>query len=113
MFSVHSHFLLTATVAADMQCKTPQCTRPRRCMEDGKGYYDFCSISCRDSGMTSSCMPHAIHAHSWCMTLLSLSAASGPCSLPGCTRPKYVDPANGRIHDYCGRRHAKEAQAKG
>lgn len=41
-------------------------------------------------------------------------AASGElCNLPGCTRPRYVDPGNGRVHDYCGRTHANEAQAKG
>ena len=37
----------------------------------------------------------------------------GTCSLPGCTRPKYRDPANGRVHDFCGRTHANEARAQG
>ena len=35
------------------------------------------------------------------------------CSLPGCAKPKYVDPANGRVHDFCGRTHANEAHARG
>ncbi|KAL5516947.1 hypothetical protein EMCRGX_G002404 [Ephydatia muelleri] len=30
------------------------------------------------------------------------------CSMPGCTRPKFVETATGRIHDYCGKRHATE-----
>ena len=38
---------------------------------------------------------------------------SGTCSLPGCKRPKYVDPANNRTHDFCGRTHANQAQQLG
>ena len=37
----------------------------------------------------------------------------GTCSLPGCTRPKYRDPANGRVHNFCGRTHATQARAQG
>ena len=40
-------------------------------------------------------------------------AGFGTCSLPGCNRPKYRDPANGRIHDFCGRTHASQARAQG
>ena len=41
---------------------------------------------------------------------MPLSAAGyGTCSLSGCNAPKYRDPANGRIHDYCGRTHAFQA----
>ena len=32
------------------------------------------------------------------------------CSLPGCSKPCYVEP-RGRIHDYCGRTHASEHAA--
>ena len=32
-------------------------------------------------------------------------------SLPGCTKPKFVEPATGRRHDYCGKRHDRRAQA--
>ena len=38
---------------------------------------------------------------------------SETCSLPGCTQRKYVDPANNRVHDFCGRSHAFEAQKQG
>ena len=37
----------------------------------------------------------------------------GTCQLPGCTRPKYCDPANGRVHDWCGRGHAYQARIQG
>ena len=37
----------------------------------------------------------------------------GTCSLPGCIRPKYFDPANGRVHDFCGRTHTTQARAQG
>eukprot|EP00731_Ephydatia_muelleri_P002147 Em0001g2147a len=30
------------------------------------------------------------------------------CSLPGCSRPKCIEPVTGRRHDYCGKRHALE-----
>ena len=40
-------------------------------------------------------------------------SSAGTCSLPGCSRVKYVDPANGRVHDYCGRSHAFQAQQQG
>ena len=32
------------------------------------------------------------------------------CSLPGCSKPCYVEP-HGRIHDYCGRTHASDHAA--
>lgn len=35
------------------------------------------------------------------------------CILPECHKPKYRDPANNRLHDYCGRSHAMEAQKRG
>jgi hypothetical protein len=47
-----------------------------------------------------------------CCTAAS-TPSYGTCSLPGCNRPKYRDPANGRIHDYCGRTHASQAIAQG
>ena len=32
------------------------------------------------------------------------------CRLPGCQRHVYVDPGrNGKVHDYCGQTHAKQA----
>ena len=37
----------------------------------------------------------------------------GTCSPPGCNRPKYVDPANNRTHDFCGRTHTFLAQTQG
>ena len=30
------------------------------------------------------------------------------CSLPGCARPRFRDPATGRLHEYCGKGHAME-----
>ena len=30
----------------------------------------------------------------------------GICSLPNCGSPKYQDPSNGRIHEFCSRTHA-------
>ena len=33
-----------------LQCKTPGCTKRRRLMNDGGGYYDYCSLRCRDQG---------------------------------------------------------------
>ena len=46
-------------LACNMQCSTPGCTRPRRMMADGSGYYDYCSIRCRDQSLPagiSQCM---------------------------------------------------------
>ena len=39
-----------ASVPVHMQCKTPGCTNTRRMMGDGSGYYDYCSLRCRDQG---------------------------------------------------------------
>ena len=47
------------------------------------------------------------------LTFTYSTAVGEPCNLPGCKKPKYVDPANGRVHDYCGRTHANQAQAAG
>jgi hypothetical protein len=35
------------------------------------------------------------------------------CSLPGCDKPRFVDPASGRVHDYCGITHANQAIKSG
>lgn len=29
------------------------------------------------------------------------------CRLDGCSRPRFEEPANGRVHDFCGRSHAQ------
>jgi len=41
----------SVTVPVDMQCLTPGCTRPRRMMDDGSGYYDYCGRTCRDKAL--------------------------------------------------------------
>ena len=44
---------------------------------------------------------------------ISVCLASGEiCSLPGCNKPRYVDPSNGRIHDFCSRTHTGQAMSK-
>ena len=40
-------------------------------------------------------------------------AAGEMCSLPGCTKQRYVDPSNNRVHDYCGITHANQALSRG
>jgi len=35
------------------------------------------------------------------------------CALDGCTRPVFVDASTGRVHDYCGKTHARQAGALG
>ena len=49
----------------------------------------------------------------WCIPGSLVPSEGGTCSLPGCNRPKYVDPANNRTHDFCGRTHAFLAQKQG
>ena len=39
-----------ASAPVYMQCSTPGCTQPRRMISDGSGYYDYCSLRCRDQG---------------------------------------------------------------
>ena len=49
-------------------------------------------------------------------TLGGLGATAGAtqqCALAGCARPCYVEPSTGRIHDFCGQSHAREAAASG
>jgi hypothetical protein len=38
---------------------------------------------------------------------------SSLCPIPGCNKPKYVDPSSGVTHDYCGKSHADEGKRKG
>lgn len=40
-------------------------------------------------------------------------SADGQCSLVGCSKPKYRDVSNGRLHDFCGRTHANLGQSQG
>jgi hypothetical protein len=35
------------------------------------------------------------------------------CALDGCIRPVFVDTSTGRVHDYCGKNHARQAGALG
>lgn len=122
-------------VPPELQCKTPGCLRQRYPMNNGKGYHDYCSLTCRDSkqiltsGMkypqrnrlivylivcTKSTPLHDLLLIFNSASTPNLSSAGyGTCSLPGCGLPKYCDPANGRVHDYCGRSHAYQAQQQG
>lgn len=84
------------TIEPGLKCKTAGCIRQKRRREDGNGYYNYCGRSCRDG------------------TFRTTPAVAGEtCIFPNCTKPRYVDPANGRVHDYCGRTHANQAQATG
>ena len=40
----------SALMPVYLQCKTPGCTKCPRLMDDGSGYYDYCSLRCRDQG---------------------------------------------------------------
>ena len=46
------------TLPAHLRCKTPNCPRQRNPIPGGSGYYDYCSINCRDSG--GRAVTHAI-----------------------------------------------------
>ena len=47
LLKCYSQFL--TTVDPSMKCKTPNCPRPRYKQPKGDGYFDYCSISCRDA----------------------------------------------------------------
>ena len=47
------------------------------------------------------------------MPNMALGGYGNQCSFPQCTSPKYYDPANGRVHDFCGRSHAYQARMQG
>ena len=38
---------------------------------------------------------------------------SSLCPIPGCTKPKFVDPNSGVTHDFCGKTHAEEGKRRG
>ena len=38
---------------------------------------------------------------------------SSMCPIPGCTKPKFVDPNSGVTHDFCGKTHAEEGKRRG
>ena len=40
-----------------------------------------------------------------------LTPSDTPCKMPGCSAPRYVDPYTERVHEFCGRSHAKEYHA--
>ncbi len=44
---------------------------------------------------------------------MALTGGYGICQFPQCGRQKYCDPANGRVHDFCGRSHAYRARVEG
>ncbi len=44
---------------------------------------------------------------------MALTGYGNQCQFPQCTSPKYYDPANGRMHDFCGRSHAYQARVQG
>ena len=55
----------------------------------------------------------SIYIHQLILYFYLVCTESEQCMLPGCTKRKYYDVANQRMHDYCGRGHAYEAQQKG
>ena len=80
--------LLTPALAnapADLQCKTPGCLRPRRMMDDGSGYYDFCSLTCRDQGASGMVRLCSLRVKKWIYLLSScnLGVALLYSRLPG------------------------------
>lgn len=38
---------------------------------------------------------------------------SSLCPIPGCNKPRYVDPSSGATLDYCGKSHADEGKRRG
>jgi len=65
-------------VPPNMRCKTPGCPLARRRMDDGSGYYDYCSLNCRDmgqrpqpSGMSSFSPSVLLYVSQSCFTVLS------------------------------------------
>jgi hypothetical protein len=88
-------------------CKLAGCNQPVF-FEEGTGrVHDFC------------CLTHAQMAREagvWPASNRRLQGHAHPdnrCALPGCSAPRFADPATGFVHDFCGRTHAQQAQARG
>lgn len=88
-------------------CALPGCSRPVHFDADMGRVHDFCGIA------------HAQQAENLGLWPTSNRKAQGKgtpdnrCALPGCSAPRFVELATGYVHDYCGRTHARQAQAKG
>lgn len=87
-------------LSQDDMCKTPGCKNRRRKRENGGGYFDFCSLYCRDNQQKEG------------QAMVPMTMRD-KCLLPGCKKFKYQDPCNRRIHDFCSRTHAAEASQNG
>ena len=115
----HRRFLVALN--PENQCKTPGCQNPRYEREEG-GFFDYCSLYCRDhpkeEGMGSTSQKLAKCRPCLCFLCTAGHVIVAPtmreeCALPGCSKPRYQDPANGRIHDFCSRTHAAMANKSG
>lgn len=85
------------------RCQLPGCEEPVHFEEDTGRVHDFC------------CRTHAAQAELQGLAPRSMARAASrvrECSLPGCTKPCWVDERNIE-HDFCGRSHAVEAKVQG
>ena len=42
--------VLPGVISAELKCQTQGCPRPKRKKDDGSGYFDYCSLTCRNEG---------------------------------------------------------------
>jgi len=88
-------------------CQLPGCDEPVFYEPEIQRVHDFCSRDHADQAIA-----RGIHPTSNRPTQSEPDVAMR-CALLGCSARCYVEPATGHVHDYCGRTHAKAAQARG
>ena len=86
-------------------CKLPGCNEP--VLYDNGRVHEYCCRRHADEALARGLRPASNRP------LQGQSTPANRCSLPGCSAPRFVDPTNGFIHDFCGRTHAREATSLG
>jgi len=93
-------------------CNLSGCHKPVYVEPKTQRVHDFCSKTHADQAISNGLHPTSnrslTHQSTQCEADVGMR-----CALPGCSARRSVEPATGRMYDYCSLTHAKRAQEKG
>jgi len=88
-------------------CALPGCSRPIFFDPEIGRVHDFCGITHAQEAERQGLWPKSNRKRQ------GQGDENNRCALPGCSAPRFVEIETGYMHDFCGRTHARQAQAKG
>ncbi|KAJ8600807.1 hypothetical protein CTAYLR_009997 [Chrysophaeum taylorii] len=87
-------------------CKLDRCSKGVYFDRETGRVHDFCCRTHAMEAMAGGAHPRPNHTR-------AAPCGAPRCALPGCASERYYDEGTKRVHDYCGRTHAREAARRG